>query len=264
MIYAQKVIDAGYSLVPDYRWLMLADNNLNTDEFIMTINYDGIHSQSFGGTTYLTHASNGGSMAGLVTGVGGGWAGLRTTKELPDLFTDPNDERAEFYTAGQSLDIADQTQFPDGYAVTKYRNLKRDGTQGSSLDFADVDFPLFRLAEMYLIYDEAFLRGGGGDGVTALSYFNKLRTRAYGGSTAGNVAAITLDMILDERSRELYWEGFRRTDLIRYGKFTTDAYLWPWKGGVAGGKAVEDFRNLYPIPASDVSANTNLIQNPGY
>jgi starch-binding outer membrane protein, SusD/RagB family len=264
MIYAQKVIDAGYSLIPDYRWLMLADNNLNTDEFIMTINYDGIHSQSFGGTTYLTHAPNGGTMTGSVTGVGGGWAGLRTTKELPNLFTDPNDERAEFYTSGQSLDIADQTQFPDGYAVTKYRNLKRDGTPGSSLDYADVDFPLFRLAEMYLIYDEAFLRGGGGDGVTALSYFNKLRTRAYGGSAAGNVSSITLDMILDERSRELYWEGFRRTDLIRYGKFTSDSYLWPWKGGVAGGRGVEDFRNIYPIPASDVSANTNLTQNPGY
>ena len=117
---------------------------------------------------------------------------------------------------------------------------------------------------MYLIYDEAFLRSGGGDGTNALTYFNNLRTRAYGGSTAGNVSSIDLNLILDERARELYWEGFRRTDLIRYGKFTTGAYLWPWKGGVAGGRAVEDFRNIYPIPSSDVSANTNLKQNPGY
>jgi hypothetical protein len=244
---------------------MLADNNLNTDEFIMTINYDGIHSQSYGGTTYLTHAETGGSMPGTVTGVAGGWAGLRTTKMLPDLFTDPNDQRAEFYTSGQSIDIADQTQFPDGYAVIKYRNLTRNGDPGSNLNFSDVDFPLFRLAEMYLIYDEAFLRNGGSNtDATAVGYFNLLRTRAYGGSTAGNVSSIDLDLILDERSRELYWEGLRRTDLIRYGRFTTNAYLWPWKGGVAGGRAVEDFRNLYPIPASDVSANTNLTQNPGY
>ena len=265
MMYAQKVINAGYSLIPDYRQLMLADNNLNTDEFIMTINYDGIHSQSYGGTTYLTHAETGGSMPGTVTGVAGGWAGLRTTKMLPDLFTDPNDQRAEFYTSGQSIDIADQTQFPDGYAVIKYRNLTRNGDPGSNLNFSDVDFPLFRLAEMYLIYDEAFLRNGGSNtDATAVGYFNLLRTRAYGGSTAGNVSSIDLDLILDERSRELYWEGLRRTDLIRYGRFTTNAYLWPWKGGVAGGRAVEDFRNLYPIPASDVSANTNLTQNPGY
>src|SRR5664279_2330347 len=274
IIYSQKVINAGYSLIPDYRQLMLADNNLNANEFILTINYDGIRTQGYGGTTYLTHAENGGSMPGLVTGVGGGWGGLRTTKALPDFFTNPNDRRGQFYTSGQSLDIADQTQFPNGYAVIKYRNLRRDSivntsgvkvpAHGSSLDFADVDFPIFRLAVMYLIYDEAFLRNGGGDGTTALSYFNTLRTRAYGGSTAGNVSSIDLNLILDERARELYWEGFRRTDLVRYGKFTTAAYLWPWKGGVAGGRAVEDFRNIYPLPSSDVSANTNLTQNPGY
>ena len=258
--YSKKVIDAGYSLISDYRWLMLADNQQNTNEFILTINYDGTRSQSYGGTTFLTHAPNGGSMSGSVTGVGGGWAGLRTTKILPGLFPDLTgtlDHRAEFYTNGQNLDIANQTVFTDGIAVTKYRNLTRSGAQGSSLDYADVDFPIFRLAEMYLIYDEAFLRNGGvGDDVTALSYFNKLRTRAYGGSTAGNVASITTDMILDERARELYWEGFRRTDLIRYGKFTESTYLWPWKGGVAGGRAVEDFRKIYPIPASDVSSLT--------
>ncbi len=173
-------------------------------------------------------------------------------------------QRAEFYTNGQNLDIANQTVFTDGIAVTKYRNLTRSGAEGSSVDYADIDFPISRLAEMYLIYDEAFLRGGGGDDVTALSYFNKLRTRAYGGSTAGNVSSIDLNLILDERARELYWEGFRRTDLIRYGRFTSASYLWPWKGGVAGGKGVEAFRNIYPIPASDVSANTNLTQNPGY
>jgi len=264
LIYAQKVINAGYSLLPDYRQLMLADNNVDNTEAILTINYDGLKTQGYGGTTYLTHAENGGSMAGSVTGVGGGWAGLRTTKMLPDLFTNPQDQRAEFYTAGQSLDIADQTQFPDGYAVIKYRNVKKNGMPGSSLDFSDIDFPLFRLAEMYLIYDEAYLRGGGGDLTTALGYFNALRTRAYGGSTAGNVASIDLDLILDERSRELYWEGFRRTDLIRYGRFTTSAYLWPWKGGVANGQAVADYRNIYPLPSSDVSANPNLKQNPGY
>ena len=98
---------------------------------------------------------------------------------------------------------------------------------------------------------------------TALSYVNKIRTRAYGNAT-GNVATITLDFILDERARELYWEGFRRTDLVRYGRFTDAGYLWPFKGGVAGGKGVESFRNIFPIPTDDITANPALAQNTGY
>jgi hypothetical protein len=75
---------------------------------------------------------------------------------------------------------------------------------------------------------------------------------------------MTLDFILDERSRELYWEGHRRTDLIRFGKFTGGTYLWPWKGKVAEGAATEGFRDLYPIPSNDLGANPTLKQNPGY
>jgi hypothetical protein len=267
--YSKKVIDAGYTLIPDYRQLMLADNNLNTSEFILTINYDGLKTQSYGGTTFLTHAPVGGSMTASNYGIGGGWAGYRATKNLPNLFPDytgTKDKRSQFYTPGQNLEIKDLTLFTDGLAVTKYRNLKRSGTQGQSLDFADIDFPLFRLSEMYLVYAEATLRGGtGGDATLALTYVNNLRTRAYG-DASGNIlpTALTTDLILDERARELYWEGFRRTDLIRYGKFVEGTYLWPWKGGVAGGTSVAGFRTVYPIPSSDISANTNLVQTPGY
>ena len=104
------------------------------------------------------------------------------------------------------------------------------------------------------------LRGGGGDAGTALGYVNALRTRAG----ALPVASINLNFILDERGRELGWEMTRRTDLIRYGKFTSASYLWPWKGGVKDGKGVQEFRNLFPIPAADITANRNLVQNPGY
>jgi hypothetical protein len=273
--YSKKVIDAGYSLVSDYLWLMLADDDLNsgnTGEFIFTINYDGIHTQGFGGTTFLTHAEVGGSMPSAAFGVGGGWSGLRTTKNLPALFPDyPNfstitDKRAQFYTAGQNLEIGNLTAFTDGYGVTKYKNLKRDGSLGQSQDFSDIDVPLFRLPEMYLIYAEAVLRGGsGGDVTTAVGYINALRERAYG-NTSGNINSgdLTLDFILDERARELYWEGFRRTDLIRYNKFVESNYLWPWKGGVPSGTGVSSIRKLYPLPSREVNTNTNLIQNPGY
>ncbi|ANE52078.1 RagB/SusD family nutrient uptake outer membrane protein [Flavisolibacter tropicus] len=269
--YAKKVIDAGYTLVGDYRQLMLADNQLNKNEFILTINYDGQKTQSFGGTTFLTHAPMGGSIPTGSYGVNSGWAGVRTTKNLPGLFPDATgaaDKRAQFYTNGQSLELSAEPapKFEEGYAVLKYKNIKRDGTAGSSLAHSDIDFPLFRLAEMYLIYAEAVLRGGtGGDLGTALGYINQLRTRAYG-NTSGNITAadLTTRFILDERARELYWECFRRTDLVRYNFFTTDAYLWPWKGGVSSGTGVASYRNVFPIPTADITANRNLKQNTGY
>lgn len=265
--YSKKVIDAGYSLIDDYRWLMLADNNKNTDEFILTINYDGLKTQNFGGTTFINHAAIGGGMVAANYGAGGGWAGSRATRSLPQLFPDYTgdiDHRAQFFTEGQSIDINNVTVFTDGVGVTKYRNLTREGANGQSLDFSDIDMPIFRLPEMYLTYAEAVLRGGtGGDKATAISYINKIRERAYG-NTSGNVTDIDLNFILDERARELYWEGFRRTDLIRYDRFTSGTYLWQWKGGVKSGTGIASFHNLYPIPVKDLSANPNLVQNPGY
>jgi starch-binding outer membrane protein, SusD/RagB family len=267
--YSKKVIDGGYSLVSNYSWLMRADNNLNSNEFIFTINYDGLKTQGYGGTTFLTHASVGGSMPASASGVGGGWSGIRTTKNLVNLFPDINgtkDTRAQFYASGQNLEINNQTNFNDGIAVTKYRNIKRDGSLGSSQDFSDIDMPLFRLPEMYLIYAEAVLRNGsGGDATTALLYINNLRERAYGNAT-GDISSgqLTTDFILDERARELYWEGFRRTDLIRYNKFVEGTYLWPWKGGISSGTGVQSYLKVYPIPSRDINANRNLTQNSGY
>jgi hypothetical protein len=119
---------------------------------------------------------------------------------------------------------------------------------------------------VYLTYAEATKRGGA-NGIegTAVSYINQLRERAYGNSNFNITSAdLTLDFILDERARELYWEGHRRTDLIRFGKFTGGSYIWPWKGGVSAGTSVTDNYNLYPIPFADITANPNLKQNSGY
>ncbi len=267
--YAKKVIDAGYSLLPNYQHLMLADNGINNPEFIFTINYDGTKTQGFGGTTFLIKGGIGGSMASSNSGVNEAWAGHRTTKALVNKFADPSgstDKRAQFYTNGQSLDIAAVSRFTDGYAVTKIRNVTRTGGPGSNIAFSDVDVPVFRLAEMYLIYAEAQKRGATtADAALALTYLNNIRQRAYG-NTSGNIVAndFTLDYIIDERARELYWEGHRRTDLIRFNRFTEGTYLWPFKGGVASGTSVSSFRKLYPIPSADMNANRNLIQNTGY
>lgn len=285
--YTQKVINAGYGLkkqkitIPDpadptktiekdisYESMFLADNHLNNPEVIMPVAFDGVHIKTYGGTTYLVHAAVGGKMPASEFGINGGWGGLRTTKAYVNLFggAGTNDKRGNFYTNGQTLEINDLSNFADGYAFVKFKNVTSTGAEGSdgpakgSGNFVDADIPLYRLADVYLMYAEAVLRGGGGSATTALAYVNDLRVRA--GATP--VTSINRDFILDERARELGWEMTRRTDLIRYGKFTTAAYLWPWKGGVKEGQAVGDYRNLYPIPAKDIVANPNLVQNPGY
>lgn len=177
-----------------------------------------------------------------------------------------SDGRQMFYTDGQSLEIDQLFEFTYGYAITKWKNVTSTGQPGSDLTHTDTDFPVFRLADIYLMYAEAVLRGGsGGDVATALNYINQIRTRAYG-DNGGNITSgeLTLDFILDERARELYWEAHRRTDLIRFGKFTGGSYIWAWKGAVKEGRATDAKFNIYPIPAADVTANRNLTQNTGY
>ncbi len=176
------------------------------------------------------------------------------------------DSRAMFWTDGQSLDINDIGQFTDGYAITKWKNVTSTGAAGSNPTYVDVDFPMFRLADVYLMYAEAVLRdGAGGDLGTALTLVNDLRTRAYG-DNSGNITADKLDLafILDERGRELYWECVRRSDLVRFDELTTGTYLWQWKGDIKDGRSTDAKYNIFPLPSSDVSANPNLIQNPGY
>jgi SusD family len=178
------------------------------------------------------------------------------------------DKRGIFGTEGQILDIntiKDIPVFNNGYAVLKFKNITSTGQTGSNVDFPDTDFPMFRLADVYLMAAEAILRGANGSKATAVQYVNTVRERAYTGS-AGNIteSELTFDFLLDERGRELYWECHRRTDLVRFNKLTTGDYLWAWKGGVSQGQAVDARFNIFPIPAADISANPNLEQNPGY
>ncbi len=267
--YSSKVIAAGYTLHPVYQDLFLADNNLNNPEQILSIAYDQISTQNYGGTTFIINASIGGSMVPAQYGVpGGGWGGNRVTANIPNLFPDlsgKTDTRGQFYTNGQTEAIASIGTFTNGLATTKFQNVTSTGaTPAGASVFSNTDFPLFRLAEQYLIYAEAVVQGGtGGTMAQAVAYYNALRERAYG-NTNGDVTSISAQDILNERGRELYWECFRRTDLIRFGLFTSQSYLWPWKGGVSSGTGVSSVYNIFPLPSTDLSANPNLIQNNGY
>jgi starch-binding outer membrane protein, SusD/RagB family len=273
--YCNKIINAGYTLHSNYRNLTIADNQLNTEENIFTINYDARYTQNWGGTTYLAHGPA--AVPGSISGTSGNWGGLRHTQQFVALFADPSgntDKRAQFYTAGQNLEMTQLYTGADGYSSSKYRNKTRTGGAAPNADpngnWTDIDFPLFRLGEIYLIYAEAVLRGGtGGNAAAALTYINRLRGRAYANdpsSTQGNITStqLTLNFLLDERGRELYYEAHRRTDLQRYEKFTTGTYLWAWKGGIAAGRAVDTKYAVFPLPATDLSSNPNLKQNTGY
>lgn len=274
--YAKKVIGAGYGLHSDYRQVFMADNDKAKNEFMFAINCDGARTQAYGNTTFFVHCAAGDDFADY--GVNGGWFGYRATKGFADLFPDLSgntDKRAmfttsKFGTSPAQLIINDISDFSQGMHVNKFRNIRSDGGAVSDgrREFSDVDFPVFRLPEMYLIYAEAVLRGGtGGDATIALTYLNLIRSRA--GATPFSASDLTpvangLQNILNERGRELYWEGHRRTDLVRYNLLTTATYLWPWKGGIANGTAVDSKYNIYPIPSTNRTSNPNLTQNTGY
>jgi hypothetical protein len=265
--YCKRVIQQGYALEPEYKKLFNADNHKRTNEIIFSFPVDATHTVSWGATTYI--------ICGAVSntsdyqkpadyGVTSGWGMFRVRGEIPALFNE-KDGRALFFTEGQTqyLDIIDNQS--NGYFVNKWTNLTDEGEMASNTVDGGVntDFPVFRLADVYLMLAEAVSRGGTGATVTeALAYVNELRQRAFGNDyeTYGKLTAndLTVDFFLDERARELYWECTRRTDLIRYGRFTTADYLWQWKGGVKDGKAVDSKYNIYPIPSTDLTANPNL------
>jgi starch-binding outer membrane protein, SusD/RagB family len=272
-VQLDKIItQSTYEIHDNYKELFLADNGSNgaQKEFIFAVAYDGIRTKTFGGTTYLTHAPVGGTMNAANFGINGGWQGLRTTSTFVNLFAGMgSDSRGNFYSSGQSLEIANVGSFTDGYAVQKWRNVDVNGNQGSdsSGDFVDIDFPIFRLADVYLMSVECDIRLNTTPSAISIGYINELRQRAHG-NASGNVATIgsgnaALNFILDERGRELHWEGHRRTDLIRFGRFTGGT-SWPWRGKVAAGISTPIYRNLFPIPSNAISSNPNLIQNPGY
>ena len=260
----KDLMDDGYSLhtTPNgekfsaYQDLFLADNEKCTDEIIFAVQQDGVNTTSYGVTNYIIFASTGGTMDPAEMGISSGWGGLRTTPEFYNKFTS-DDKRSLFFTSGQQKDIDDIGEFTNGFAFMKFRNLKSDGNPGQELGFVDTDFPMMRYADVLLMAAECQVRGASIDGLAA---FNQVRKRAG----VPEAKSIVLQDVIDERGRELYQECWRRNDLIRFDQFTTDKYVWQWKGDVKEGRSVDSYRNLFPIPDSDRLANSNLKQNPGY
>lgn len=259
-----EVIAAGYTLSPKYANLFRSDNDKNNTEIIFSQAFDGAKSQAYSIVQVMINGNAG----------NGGWSGLRATSAFVNKFPTLAESRAIFAKEdkGQSLTIDAVNVSTQGYGVYKFRNISAAGVTAPNdgTGFPDTDYPMFRLADAYLMYAEAVLRGGtGGTRANALNYVNAIRTRSgdvAAGTAPGAITdtQLTLDFILDERARELYWEGHRRMDLIRFGKFTGGSYLWPWKGGIKDGTSIDAKRAIFPIPAADLGSNPNLKQSDGY
>jgi hypothetical protein len=260
----QPVLSGPYTLNPVYRNNFLADNN-KSPETIFAVTQDGLKTQTWGGMTFLVHASCGADMNASNYGIDGCWWGIRMKPEAYRRYPAGDGRTSYFFTTNQRVEVNSIGDFQAGIAAPKFSNKTSTGAAGSHPTHVDTDFPVFRLADAYLMYAEAVVRGGGGTRAQALAYVNALRLRAYG-NASGNItdAQMTLSFLLDERGRELLWEGHRRTDLIRYGLFTGGGYIWSWKGGSQAGGSTDAFRDLYPLPANELVANPNLKQNPGY
>ena len=265
----KDIMDDGYSLhtvsaggiYSPYQELFLADNDQRTDEIIFSIEQDGTDTMSYGVTDYLIFAFTGGSMNAADLGISSGWEGCRMTPEFFRKFDMAKDARAIFWTDGQTEDVADMGTFTNGIGFQKYKNLTSAGNPGKAAGQPDTDFPMFRYADVLLMAAECGMNGSSViSSAEGLRYFNQVRARAG----LSDETSLTPDKLLDERARELYLELWRRQDLIRYNRFTTSDYVWQWKGGTHDGQSVEDYKNLYPIPVSDMMVNPNLEQNPGY
>jgi hypothetical protein len=268
--YCKKVIGAGYQLEENYGDMFKADND-HSKEMIMPCRYEGEETMTWGGmTAFLCWGS---SEFQEETNAKGAWQGVRAKSSLYNIFTRENemdkDSRRQMLRtdATTNFEITNEANFVNnGIPVTKFYNVYKDGSKPASSE-AWTDFPLFRLGEIYLNIAEAVLRGGqGATKVEALGYLNDLRKRAYTDKLVAPISdsEFTLDFMLDERGREMFYEAQRRTDLVRFGKYTGNEYVWPWKGGTAKGKAVSSFYAVYPIPSDDIGSNENLKQNEGY
>ena len=276
----EKIFGLGYKLAPTHAELFRGDNGENPDakgEFLFAASYNAEHTQSYGGTTYLTLSTLSGDDGAVnITGINGGWAGNRVPYEYvqrwfedvknPDYETGEytyTDARAGyFYIKGRTESMQDNLNtFLNGWSCIKFNNVPHDmdavdyASTAATKNFSDIDWPLIRLGEINLIYAEACMHAGG----DASAQVKALADRA------GVAAPKTIDAewLMAERARELMWEAHRRTDLIRYGKWIS-GYNWTYKGGNFGGQDLPSHFNVFPVPSTELATNLELEQNPGY
>ena len=303
--YAEKIIDpsTGYALFDDskmseeakangykpYDLLFMGDNGSNgaSCEALLPLMQDGVKTQGYGGCMFFVAALWDATMQTVTAKdaatTANTWSGMRVRPQFVEkFFTDPSvvvnksskeirnmnvDDRAILWGKGNSdgdrtLEIGANDKFVKGIATPKWNNNYSNGGTPHDSYNVDIDFFLFRVAEAYLNAAEAEMHLNGEGSAKAKKYIDALRNRAH----AAVRASYTLNDVLDERSRELYCEGLRRTDLIRFNQFggTQATYKWELKGGSTNGTTFAKTNNVYPIPSSEIRSNKNLTQIDGY
>lgn len=273
----QEILKTINTLAPVYKYLFCASNDkyVGNGEILWAVPQQVGAMESWAGTTYMTAgcyietidpavlASLGaGNLSASGEFVGSApWSGVRVRPELSSAF-EAGDERYLFYEGTFNQGVEDLDNYDansDGYMCIKYTYTTEDDyyneanlPNGSQI--CNADYPLFRLSDVMLMLAECELHGVSCNG---LGYLNQVRERAG----LGRIPALTANAVLHERQCELYFEGWRRSDLIRFGRYTGSTYNWSWKGGVYTGAGIEDYRKLFAIPYQYVST---VGQNPGY
>lgn len=294
--YAKKVMESPYDINTTsagrwsaYQLVFMADNDrtaASKEILFPIVNISG-KTRSYGNSLFLIAAcfdpamhANPDDATGSNGLVGQQWIGLHprtallkkffpssVAPEVPsyEMTAQAGDDRATFWGEGRTYEIENITKSAEGYGVCKFLNYNSDNSTNTDPSFADMDWPFMRAAEAYLNYAEADARlNGGKTSQEGTRVLNKLRERANA-STRAESSNYSLNEICDEWAREFYFEGMRRTTLIRFGLFGGNTgYNWDWKGGESAGKDFEAYKNIYPIPLTQLQSNTNLKQNPGY
>ena len=294
----EEIFKMNYGLCEKYSDLFRGDNGENAEarkELIFAIDYDEVSMNSWGGSIFLAEScftsgddkdENGNPMYSL--GVADGWAGIRVPSEYVFKYfgvTVPEDGYAEdgkytgvynytddrasmFYIKGHTEQMTNLAEFTQGWSLYKYNNIPHDKTReefassarsyGSASAKAGIDYPMIRLAEIYLNYAEACVMDG--QAAKGLEYLNKLRTRSH----VDPLPSYELEDVQNERAVELVWEALRRTDLIRWDQFHSGDFLWRWKGGSYQGQGFSQHLLVFDFPQSELTANSNLSHKPGY
>lgn len=300
--YAEKVIKSRYRLNTTgssngkwsaYQMVFMGDNMETSaaNEIIFPIMNISGKTASYGNSLFLIagcfdsnmHANADEDPNGSNGCTGQNWIGLHPRvslikkffegKDIPNVSSKEmtkaaNDDRAIFWGEDRPLEISNITKSADGFGVAKFINYNAEASSPVHVDskFADMDWPFMRVAEAYLNYAEAdaHLNGNKTSG-EATRLINDLRARANADASRDVTSGYSLDELCDEWAREFYFEGMRRTTLVRFGKFGgTTGYNWDWKGGVKEGKDFDAHLNVYPVPLTQLQSNSNLTQNPGY
>lgn len=301
----ERIFSMGYALAPTYAELFRGDNGQNANarkEFLFAVEYDSEHQQSYGGTSFLTLAAvatDDVTAACRPNGVNGGWGGIRCTKDFVTkyFYVDPasamineggyddaayalthEDERSMLFSTGYgaraSLEITNEEklyEFQNGWQCLKFNNIPSTKTEeefretAASEAFADIDFPVIRLGDVYLMYAEACVRMSQASKAQAKVDELIARSNGVAHTLANSWTTEERNWFVAERARELFWEATRRTDLIRYGLFCSNELLWPFKGGTSqAGQSFPEYKKLFAIPASQIVANPDLKNPEGY